>query len=116
MYYRISSVSLKKAPATSLSLQPHRLSFPCLPSVTKQAVGKDVPEDGAQHEQGVDAEEDPEQGLLLESLLVVLQDHHPQRQANHHPSQVSDEAGVGTRREGRRIEAQPHRPAKLHAH
>lgn len=85
-------------------------------SHVKQAIGEDVPEDSAEHEQGVDTEEDPKQGLLLEPLLVVLQDHHAQRQTNHHPSQVSYEAGIGARRKGWRVEPQPHRPTKLYAH
>lgn len=82
----------------------------------KQAVRKNVPEYGAKHEQGVDAEEDPKQGLLVESLLVVLQDHHTQCQTDHHPSQVSHKAGVGAGREGRRVEPQPHCPTKLYTH
>lgn len=82
----------------------------------KQAVGKDVPEDGAEHKQGVDTEEDPKQGLLLESLLVVLQDHDTQSQTNHNPSQVGHEAWIGARRESRRVETQPYRPTKLYAH
>ena len=85
-------------------------------SHVQQAVGEDVPKDSAEHKQGVDAEEDPEQRLLLEPLLVVLQDHHSQRQADQHPSQVSYKAGIGARREGRRVEAQPHRPTKLYTH
>lgn len=82
----------------------------------EQAVGKDVPEDGAEHKQGVDTEEDPEQGLLLESLLVVLQHNHAQRQTNHHPTQVSHKARVGAGREGRGVEPQPHCPTKLYTH
>lgn len=85
-------------------------------SHVKQAVGKDVPEDSAEHKQGVDAEEDPKQGLLLEALLVVLQDHYTQRQPNHHPSQVGYEARIGARRKGRGVEAQPHCPTKLYTH
>lgn len=85
-------------------------------SHVKQAIGEDVPEDSTQHEQGVDTEEDPKQGLLLESLLIVLQHHHAQRQTHHHASQVSHKAGVGTRREGRGVEPQPHCPSKLHTH
>lgn len=82
----------------------------------EQAVGKDVPEDGAEHKQGVDTEEDPKQGLFLESLLVVLQHNHTQRQTNHHPSQMSHKARVGARRECRGVEPQPHRPTKLYTH
>lgn len=85
-------------------------------SHVKPAVGEDVPEDGAEHKQGVDKEKDPKQGLLLEPLLVVLQDHHTQRQTNHHPTQVSYEAGIGARRGGGRVEPQPHRPTKLYTH
>lgn len=85
-------------------------------SHVEQAVRENVPEDGTEHKQGVDAEEDPKQGLLLESLLVVLQDHHAQRQTHHHPTQVSYKAGVGAGRKGRRVEPQPHRPTKLDAH
>lgn len=55
-------------------------------SHVEQAVSEDVPKDGTEHKQGVDTEKDPKQGLLLESLLVVLQDHHAERQTNHHPS------------------------------
>lgn len=85
-------------------------------SHVKQAVGEDVPEDSTEHKQSVDREEDPKQGLLLESLLVVLQHNHAQRQTHHHASQVSHEAGVGTRREGWGVEPQPHCPSELHAH
>lgn len=98
----------------------------CLPLLSKswwrgqshveQAVGEDVPEDSTEHKQGVDTEEDPKQRLLLESLLVVLQHHHTQCQTNHHPSQVSYKARVGARREGRRVEPQPHCPTKLYTH
>lgn len=82
----------------------------------KQAVGKNVPKYGTEHKQGIDAEEDPKEGLLLEPLFIVLQDHHPQRETHHHPAQVSYKAGVGARRKGWRVEAEPHRPAKFDTH
>lgn len=82
----------------------------------QQAVGKNVPEDGTEHKQGVDAEKYPEQGLLLKPLLVVLQDHHPQGQAHQDPPQVSYKAGVGAGGQGWRVEPQPHSAAKLYAH
>lgn len=82
----------------------------------EQAVGKDVPEDSTEHKKGVDTEEDPKQGLLLKPLLIVVQHHHTQCQTHHHPSKVSHKAGIGARRIGRRVEPQPHCPAKLYTH
>lgn len=70
----------------------------------KQVVGENVPEDGAEHKQGVDTEKDPKQGLFLESLLIILQDHYAQGETNHHPTKVSYKAGVRTWRKGRWVE------------
>lgn len=82
----------------------------------KQAVGKNVPENSAEHKQGVDTEKYPKQGLLLEPLLIVLQNNHTKRQADHHSSQVSYKAGIRAWRKGRRVEPEPYCSTKLYTH
>lgn len=85
-------------------------------SHVEQAVGENVPEYSTEHKQGVDTEKYPKQGLLLEFLFIVLQDHHTQGQADCHASQVRHKAGVGAWREGWRVEPQPHGTTKLYTH
>lgn len=82
----------------------------------QQCIGKDVPEDSKQHEDGVHGHKDPPQRLVLQPLLIVSENHHAQGNAHGHTTQVCHKAWVRARGISRWVETEPHSPPELHTH